>query len=84
MRLLKLVPDNTNIRFLRLRVPFYVFSCLLILGAWGLVLGKGLNLGVDFAGGLELRATFTESSEAPIPEIRERVGGLGYVSPAVQ
>ncbi|MFN4113813.1 MAG: protein translocase subunit SecF [Sphingomonadaceae bacterium] len=84
MRLLKLVPDNTNIRFLRWRVPFYILSCLLILGAWGLVLGKGLNLGVDFAGGLELRATFTESSEAPIPEIRERVGGLGYGSPVVQ
>ena len=37
MRLLKLVPDDTNIKFLRWRVPFYVFSCLLILGAWALI-----------------------------------------------
>lgn len=84
MRLLKLVPDDTNIKFLRWRVPFYVFSCLLIVGAWALILGKGLNLGVDFAGGMELRATFTESSEAPIPEIRQRLDGLGYGAPVVQ
>ena len=84
MRLLKLVPDDTNIKFLRWRVPFYVFSCLLIAAAWALILGKGLNLGVDFAGGMELRATFTESSEAPIAEIRERLDGLGYGTPVVQ
>ena len=84
MRLLKLVPDDTNIKFLRLRVPFYVFSCLLIVGAWALILGKGLNLGVDFAGGMELRATFTESSEAPVAEIRDRLEGLGYGTPVVQ
>ena len=84
MRLLKLVPDDTNIKFLRLRVPFYVFSCLLIVGAWALILGKGLNLGVDFAGGMELRATFTESTEAPVAEIRDRLEGLGYGTPVVQ
>ena len=33
MKLLKLVPDNTNIRFLRWRVPFYVISLLLISSA---------------------------------------------------
>ena len=30
MKLLKLVPDDTNIRFLRWRVPFYVISLLLM------------------------------------------------------
>jgi preprotein translocase subunit SecF len=34
MRLLKLVPDNTNIRFLRVRVPFFVVSVLLIIASW--------------------------------------------------
>lgn len=84
MRLLKLVPDDTNIKFLRWRVPFYVVSCLLIVAAWALVLGKGLNLGVDFVGGMELRATFTESSEAPVAEIRSRLERLGYGTPVVQ
>ena len=32
MKLLKLVPDNTNIRFLRWRVPFYAISLLLMGG----------------------------------------------------
>ena len=35
MRLLKLVPDNTNIHFLRWRVPFYAVSMLLMAASWG-------------------------------------------------
>jgi preprotein translocase subunit SecF len=37
MKLLKLVPDNTNIRFLRWRVPFYVISLLLMAASVTLV-----------------------------------------------
>ncbi len=84
MRLLKLVPDNTNIRFLRWRVPFYVISCLLIAASWALVLTKGLNYGVDFAGGQEVRVTFTELQEAPIASLREQIGALGYGEPVIQ
>ncbi|MDA7788035.1 protein translocase subunit SecF [Sphingomonadaceae bacterium] len=84
MRLLKLVPDDTNIKFLKWRVPFYVVSVLLIIASWAVVATQGLNYGVDFAGGLEVRATFTDSAEAPIPEVRERVGALGYGEATVQ
>ena len=84
MRLLKLVPDNTNIHFLRWRVPFYIISCLLIAASWGLVLTKGLNYGIDFAGGQEIQATFTKHSEAPVTDLRELVGGLGYGEPVIQ
>ena len=84
MKLLKLVPDDTNIKFLKWRVPFFVVSLLLIAASWALVMTKGLNYGVDFAGGLEVRATFTESSEAPIPQLRTDIEGLGYGSPVVQ
>ncbi|MCB2086528.1 MAG: protein translocase subunit SecF [Sphingomonadaceae bacterium] len=84
MRLLKLVPDNTNIKFLKWRVPFYVVSVLLIAASWALVFSKGLNYGVDFAGGLEIRASFEEGQPAPIPELREQVGSLGYGEPVVQ
>ena len=45
---------------------------------------KGLNYGVDFAGGLEVRATFTESTDAPIAQLRTDIEGLGYGSPVVQ
>ena len=84
MRLLKLVPDNTNIRFLRWRIPFYVISLLLMAGSWGLVLTSGLNLGVDFVGGQQIQVTFTQSEEAPVAELRERVGSLGYGEPVIQ
>ncbi|WP_086608180.1 protein translocase subunit SecF [Erythrobacter donghaensis] len=84
MKLLKLVPDNTNIKFLKLRVPFFVVSLVLILGSWAAVAVNGLNFGVDFAGGQEVRMTFQERETAPIPQLRELVEGLGYGSPVVQ
>ena len=84
MRLLKLVPDNTNIDFLRWRVPFYVVSLLLMAASLGLVFGKGLNLGVDFIGGQMIRATFVQSAEAPVAELREEIGALGYGEPQIQ
>lgn len=84
MKLLKLVPDDTNFKFLKYRMPFFVVSILLIAASWALVFTKGLNYGVDFAGGLEVRATFTQSVEAPVGEVREKVASLGYGDPVVQ
>lgn len=84
MKLLKLVPDNTNIRFLRWRVPFYVISVILIAASWGMVLTKGLNLGVDFVGGQMIRVTFQNTAAAPVAELRETVGRLGYGEPIIQ
>jgi len=84
MRLLKLVPDDTNIRFLRWRVPFYAISLLLVAASLTLVFTRGLNLGVDFVGGQQIQVTFTESSEAPIAELREKIGALGYGEPVIQ
>jgi preprotein translocase subunit SecF len=84
MKLLKLVPDNTNIKFLRWRIPFYVVSTVLILASWGLVLTKGLNLGVDFIGGQMIRVTFVQSPAAPVIELRESVAKLGFGEPTIQ
>ena len=84
MKLLKLVPDNTNIRFLRWRVPFYVVSMLLMAASVALVFVNGLNLGVDFVGGQMIRVTFTQSAAAPITELREQVDGLGFGEPIIQ
>ncbi|MBN8501178.1 MAG: protein translocase subunit SecF [Sphingomonadales bacterium] len=84
MKLLKLVPDNTNIRFLRWRVPFYVVSLLLMAASITLVFTKGLNFGVDFEGGQMIRVTFTQSPNAPVAEMREQVSKLGYGEPIIQ
>lgn len=84
MRLLKLVPDNTNIKFLRWRMPFYTVSVLLMVTAIALVFARGLNLGVDFVGGQMIRMTFVESSEAPLAELRQNIDQLGYGEPIIQ
>ena len=84
MKLLKLVPDDTNIKFLRWRVPVYIISCVLIAMSWGLVVTKGLNLGVDFVGGQMIRTAFTQSAEAPVAELRHDVAQLGYGEPVIQ
>jgi preprotein translocase subunit SecF len=84
MKLLKLVPDNTNIRFLRWRVPFYVISLLLMAASLTLVMTRGLNLGVDFVGGQMIRVTFQNTAAAPVGELRGTVSKLGYGDPIIQ
>ena len=85
MKLLKLVPDDTNIAFLKWRIPFFAVSIVLIVASWIMVAVNGLNYGVDFAGGQEIRATFVGEAQAPVGEIRTTVGGLeGVENPVIQ
>jgi preprotein translocase subunit SecF len=84
MRLLKLIPDNTNIKFLRWRVPFYSVSLLLMAASIALVFINGLNLGVDFVGGQMVRVTFAQNTTAPIAQVREEIDALGYGEPIIQ
>ncbi|WP_333837549.1 protein translocase subunit SecF [Novosphingobium sp.] len=84
MKLLKLVPDNTNIHFLKWRIPFYVVSVLLMAASIALVATRGLNLGVDFVGGQMIRVTFERSAEAPVGALRDEVAKLGYGEPIIQ
>lgn len=85
MKLLKLVPDDTNIKFLKWRIPFFVVSIVLIAASWAAVLTQGLNYGVDFAGGQEIRITFTQTKVAPIAELRTTLAAVENVGdPVVQ
>ena len=84
MKLLKLVPDDTNIDFLKWRKMAFALSIALMIASVALVATRGLNFGVDFIGGQMIRATFTQSVEAPVGELREKVGGLGYGDPTIQ
>ncbi|MET0252015.1 MAG: protein translocase subunit SecF [Novosphingobium sp.] len=84
MRLLKLVPDDTNIDFLRWRTPFYIISLVLMVASLGLVFAKGLNLGVDFVGGQMIRVSFVQHAEAPVESLRRDVGAVGFGEPLIQ
>lgn len=63
MKLLKLVPDNTNIGFVRVRHWAFALTALLTVLAVAAVLARGLNLGVDFVGGLMIEARFQEAPQ---------------------
>ncbi len=84
MKLLKLVPDNTNIGFLRWRWVAFGVSMLMIAASIGLVATKGLNFGVDFVGGQMIQVTFQDREEAPVAELRESIGALGYGDATIQ
>jgi len=84
MPLIKLVPDNTNVDFLRWQWPTTILSIMLMVGSWVLVYTNGLNFGVDFVGGQMIKVTFTQSATAPIPSLRSEIEKLGYGEPVLQ
>jgi preprotein translocase subunit SecF len=84
MKLLKLVPDDTNIHFLKWRNIAFSISILLMIASVALMATRGLNYGVDFIGGQMIRTTFVGEKVAPVEELRETVGSLGYGDPTIQ
>jgi preprotein translocase subunit SecF len=76
MRLLKLIPEDTNIGFVSLRFWAFGITGLLTLLAVATVWFQGLNLGVDFVGGLMIEAQFPEPPH--IERVRANVDRLGF------
>ena len=79
---LKLVPDNTNIGFVRLRYIAFALTLALTLGSLALLATRGLNLGVDFVGGLTMEVEF--KSPPPLDALRTEVETLGVGTAALQ
>jgi len=61
--------SNTKIDFMSIHNFALIFSIICIIGSIALVFFKGLNLGIDFAGGVLIEARFSEKPE--ISKIRE-------------
>src|SRR3546814_13956018 len=74
MRLLKIVPDNTSFRFVRLRWFAFAFTILLTGASIALVASRGLTLGVDFVGGLMIEAGFEQP--VPLDKLRRDIGRM--------
>ena len=74
MRLLKMVPDNTNLPFVSLRKWAFGLTLLLSIAALALVFSRGLNLGVDFVGGLMIEEKF--ASPPSLDKLRTTIDNL--------
>jgi len=82
MRLLKLVPDNTNLDFMRWRNLALVISVVVTMASVAIVVVRGLNLGVDFVGGQMVRTTF--ASPIDVERLRGDVGRLDLGEASIQ
>jgi preprotein translocase subunit SecF len=82
MKLLKLVPDHTNLDFMRWRNVALVLSLIVTVISIGYTVYRGLNLGIDFVGGQVIRVEFAKPVH--IDELRTRVDRLGVGEASIQ
>ena len=80
--LIRLIPRSTHFRFVKWAPVAAIFSVLLIVGSGVSFFTQGLNLGIDFKGGVALEARMP----TPIPtgELRTALAGFGAHDAQVQ
>ncbi|MCP3980435.1 MAG: protein translocase subunit SecF [bacterium] len=66
---------TTQFDFMGKRKALLTLSAVLMLASIGLLFVKGLNLGIEFTGGTEIRLKFAESAD--VAEIRSALSGAG-------
>ena len=78
----KIVPEQTNFDFQSRNKLAALFSAFLILLSIGVFLLQGLNLGIDFKGGILLETP--SQAEADIGALRSDLGALGLGEVSIQ
>lgn len=69
--MLKLIPDNVNINFIKHRFKVFCVSLGIILGSIALFFFKGLNYGIDFKGGYIVEVRF--DAEPNLDDLRQKL-----------
>ncbi len=82
MKLLKIVPDHTNIHFLKWRHLAMGISLVMIIASVALVVIRGLNFGVDFVGGQSVNVEFAQTPD--LDQLRQRVNAIGLGEATIQ
>ena len=77
-----IIPDDTKIDFVRNRYTAFAIDGLLVVITIVSLLVQGLNLGIDFTGGVVIEA----KNDNPIDfeKVRPKIVGLGFKDPTVQ
>ena len=73
---------QTNFPFMATRKVWYTLSAILMIGSAVSFATRGLNLGIDFTGGINASATFTQT--ANLEEIRTQLRAAGFNQAEVQ
>lgn len=73
---------QSRIGFMRVRKAAYLLSAFMFVVSLGAIFFKGLNLGVDFTGGVTIEAKF--STEADLDRLRRDLGADGFTDVQVQ
>lgn len=79
---MKFLSNAINVDFLKLRMPAFVLSFLLIAASFGAIAVKGMNFGLDFTGGVLLEVGYPEAVE--LEPIRKVLAGVDYPDAIVQ
>jgi preprotein translocase subunit SecF len=82
MKLLKLVPDHTNLDFMRWRNVALILSIIATAASLAYTAYRGLNLGVDFVGGQLIRVTFAQPID--VEQLRGRVDAMHLGEASIQ
>jgi preprotein translocase subunit SecF len=77
-----LVPPNTRINFMRWHTFTFWLAVVMTLGSLGLLFTKGLNFGIDFAGGIVMEVRAPQQPD--LADMRSRLGNLGVGEVSLQ